>query len=274
MVLSLPHSGTVYAERLSASFRLPLKTIRKLEDPFLGRLFAFGSGIGAWSLATRLPRAFVDLNRSAEDMVREEMAADTGGLRLTPSSRGQAGLGVVPTRVEGKPLYKEPLAGRELQRRLVEGYWPYHNVLATYLDQIRHRFGQVLLIDCHSMPSSAQPFGASRVDIALGDRYGKSADPVLVEALAGALAEQGLKVARNRPYAGGAITRRYGAPADGRHAIQIEIDRRLYMDEQHHVVSRQFRECRQRLRAALAQFGRDLTVFVGDPEPLERRDVG
>jgi N-formylglutamate amidohydrolase len=156
----------------------------------------------------------------------------------TASLRVRAGLGTIARFVAtGAEIYRDKLEFGEVRRRIERFYAPYHRTLAATLDESFARFGRVLLIDCHSMPSIGGPMerdaGRRRVDFVLGDCHGASASPLVMDVIAAQLKQAGFVVARNDPYAGGFTTRHYGRPAEGRHAFQIEINRALYMDEQH-----------------------------------------
>jgi N-formylglutamate amidohydrolase len=231
VVLSSPHSGSIYPPSLLDAARLGLAELRRLEDAFVHRLVAGAPARGAPVVQARFARAFVDPNR--EPLEIDPLLVD-GPLpaAATLSAKAQAGLGTVPSRIGGRPIYRARLAPAEFDRRLEQAYWPYHGALARLVEQALARFGVALLLDCHSMPGVAQPGLRERpVDIALGDRFGRGCAPPVIEAAEALLRDAGLRVARNRPYAGGFITAHYGRPETGVHALQIEIRRALYMDE-------------------------------------------
>jgi N-formylglutamate amidohydrolase len=235
VVLSSPHSGRHYPEDLLEQWRLPVAELRALDDGPIDELLARGCAAGATLLAATYPRAVVDLNRSPceldPDVIADPCAVP--GLRLTLKAR--AGLGVVPTRLLGEPIYRERLSSAELKRRLALVYEPYHAQLASLVHERRQRFSTAFLLDCHSMPTvPSAPRGEGPIDVALGDRFARSCHPELVILAERWLAQAGLKVARNRPYAGGHITERYGSPDDDVHALQIELRRSLFMDEATH----------------------------------------
>ena len=169
-----------------------------------------------------------------------------------PGPRVSAGLGVIPRVVrDGAEIYRDKLEPLEADERLERLYQPYHQMLASLVEQARARFGVAVLIDCHSMPSA---LGAP--DVVLGDRYGASAAPALTAAAEDAFAAAGFGVARNTPYAGGHTTVQYGRAADGVHALQIEINRGLYLDEETIAKKPAFEAVRSRLTAALAKLTR------------------
>ena len=235
VVLSSPHSGQCYPEALVAQARLTPEQLRALEDGPVDELLARGCASGATLIAATYPRALVDLNREACEQDPDSLAdpASLSGLRATVKAR--AGLGVVPTRLLGEPIYEGRLGAAELERRLEEAYRPYHAELAALAADRRRRFGLSLVLDCHSMPTLPPAIRGERpIDVALGDRYGRSCHPALVEAAERLLAGAGLRVARNRPYAGGHITELHGRPGHGSHALQLELRRQLFMDERTH----------------------------------------
>jgi N-formylglutamate amidohydrolase len=235
VVLSSPHSGRHYPDAVLAQTRLTPEELRALDDGPVDELVARGCAAGATLIAATYPRAVVDLNREACELDPEALAdpAAIPGLRLTLKAR--AGLGVVPTRLLGTPIYRERMSSTELRRRLALVYEPYHAQLAALVHERCQRFGAAFVLDCHSMPT-LQPVlrGDPPVDIALGDRFGRSCHPRLIEVAERLLAAAGLRVARNRPYAGGHITEHYGRPRAGSHALQLELRRSLFMDEATH----------------------------------------
>lgn len=233
-LVSVPHSGTHYPRSLLRRTRLDLRTLRRSEDTHVDVLVGDVTRLGATLITAHFPRVFVDLNRD-EDEIDPDMF--DGPLQTPPisaSSRVASGLGVIARLVgEGQEIYDGPLPSGEAQRR-IEMYWrPYHAALASRLLAMRARFGSVVLVDCHSMPSgavrSADP-RTPRPDIILGDRFGTSCSAEVCDCLARLLRREGFVVGRNRPYAGGYITEHYGRPP-AVEALQIEINRALYMDE-------------------------------------------
>jgi N-formylglutamate amidohydrolase len=241
VVLSSPHSGQCYPQAMLAQSRLSPEELRALDDGPVDELLARGCAVGATMIAATYPRAVVDLNRDdrEQDPDSLEDPAAVAGLRTTVKAR--AGLGVVPTRLMGEPIYAARLSSAELERRIAGAYRPYHRQLAALVVDHRRRFGASLVLDCHSMPTLPAPARGERpIDVALGDRFGRSCHPRLIEAAERLLTAAGLRVARNRPYAGGHITERYGEPAQDSHALQIELRRRLFMDERSHAKNQGF----------------------------------
>ncbi len=233
VVFASPHSGRDYAPEFLRRTILDERTIRSSEDAFVDLLFDKAPAFGAPLLAARAPRAFVDLNRSADEL---DPALIEGIRRSAHNPRVSSGLGVIPRVVaNGRAIYRGKLTMREAEARLRDHWRPYHDALDTLMAATRRRFGEAVLIDCHSMPHEAldsvvHPDGL-RPDIVLGDRFGAAAGSDVVERVEAAFAAAGLKVVRNAPFAGAFSAQRYGRPSQGQHVVQIEIDRSLYMNE-------------------------------------------
>jgi len=230
LVFNSPHSGARYPQRFLAGSRLDPLALRRSEDAFVDELFLPCVGLGAPLLRAHFPRAFLDLNREPFELDPQMFEGALPDFANTRSLRVAAGLGVIP-RVVGdtQPIYKGRIPVADGLGRIAALHRPYHERLAALIERARARFGLAILIDCHSMPSTLAE--GSPVDIVLGDRFGTSAAGWIVDALEVALLQRGYRVRRNKPYAGGFITEHYGSPASARHAVQIEINRALYMDE-------------------------------------------
>lgn len=232
-VFASPHSGSDYPAHFLARSALDRHMIRSSEDAFVDRLFDMAPDFGAPFLAARMPRAYIDLNRAADEL---DPGVIDGVMRAPHNPRVSSGLGVIPRVVAGgRAIYSGKLSLDEAQARIRHVWHPYHEALRGLLDQTRAEFGEVLLLDCHSMPHEAidahmRP-GQPRPDVVLGDRFGAAARRDLVDRVEAAFTSAGLRVVRNAPFAGAHITQAYGRPSRGMHAIQIEIDRALYMDE-------------------------------------------
>jgi N-formylglutamate amidohydrolase len=232
LVLSSPHSGRHYPMSFLEASRLELTRLRRSEDCFVEELFADAVGLGAPLLAARFPRAYIDVNREPFELDPELFSDTLPDYANTRSLRVAGGLGTIARVVaDGEEIYRAPMRTGEALQRIARLYRPYHQALATLLETSRRRFGAAVLIDCHSMPSSGCGAG-NRPDIVLGDRFGTSCDPALTRHVGDVLKEMGYDVALNRPYAGGYITEHYGRPSLGTHALQLEVNRALYMDEQ------------------------------------------
>lgn len=248
-VFSSPHSGAQYPAEFLRTTSLDHLMIRSSEDAYVDRLFASAPSLGAPLLAAKLPRAYVDLNRSIDDL---DPALITGVTRKGANARVAAGLGVVPRVVsEGRQIRLGKISMREAQDRLRLGYRPFHGALSGILAEQKDRFGVAFLFDCHSMPSdalSAAPLvRGARPNIILGDRFGASCERWLSDIALSLFVENGFVVARNAPFAGGYITQNYGRPSKGVHALQIEIDRSLYMDEVKITPNKNFEDVAMRL---------------------------
>jgi N-formylglutamate amidohydrolase len=242
-----PHSGRSYPASLLENTRLDAITLRRSEDAFVDELFAGVVELGAPLLAAQFPRAFLDVNRSSTELDAGMFDAPLGIPVDAPSARVTAGLGVIPRIVrDGAEIYRGKLNTREADMRIRQLYQPYHRALAALMEETRARFGVAVLIDCHSMPSAL-----SVPDIVLGDRYGASAAPALTARAEAALTREGFSVARNTPYAGGHTTVLHGRVAAGCHALQIEVNRALYLDEEKIVKKAVFEMVRARLTRAL-----------------------
>ncbi len=242
-----PHSGRCYPPSLLERTRLDATTLRRSEDAFVDELFAGVVALGAPLLAAHFPRAFLDVNRGMAELDAGMFAGTLGVPVDPPGPRVAAGLGVIPRIVrDGAEIYRGKLDGAEARARLTQLYQPYHRALAAVIEEIRGQFGVAVLIDCHSMPSAL-----SVPDIVLGDRYGASAAPQLTARAEAAFVREGFSVARNTPYAGGYTTTLYGRVASGCHALQIEINRALYLDEDRIIKKSSFGSVRARLTRAM-----------------------
>jgi len=232
-----PHSGTDYKPEFLAASRLDLVTLRRSEDAFVDELFGAAPPRGAPFLKALFPRAFVDPNREPWELDAAMFSGPLPAYVNSRSPRVAAGLGTIARVVaNGEEIYAGKLDFDEAARRIERYYRPYHAALQGLIDRTRERFGWCFLIDCHSMPSVGGPMdrdpGMRRVDFVLGDCHGASCGPALVETVETYLVGLGYVVTRNLPYAGGYVTRHYGRPERGVHALQIEVNRALYMDEE------------------------------------------
>lgn len=234
VVFASPHSGRSYPRSLIRNSVLDEKTLRSSEDAFIDQLFATAPHQGAPLLAATLPRAWIDVNRSADEL---DPALVEGVKKSAHNPRVASGLGVVPRVVaNGRAIYRGKIPRKEAEARIEEVWKPWHQALGTLLDDSVALFGEAILVDCHSMPHEAiesigHPRG-TRPEVVLGDRFGAAAAPDVVDRIEAAFTRVGLRVARNAPFAGAYVTQCYGRPARNRHVIQIEIDRALYMNEQ------------------------------------------
>jgi N-formylglutamate amidohydrolase len=235
-VYASPHSGTLYPPEFLAAARLDRLAIRRSEDSFVDELFAAVPRHGAPLVAARYARAYCDVNREPYELDPAMFEDELPSFANTTSLRVAGGHGTIARVVgAGAEIYHRKLTFAEADRRIREIYQPFHATLSRLLTETRARFGAAVLVDCHSMPSTGGPLerdsGRQRPDIVLGDRYGSACAPELVETATRVLQGLGYRVTRNAPYAGGFNTHHYGRPADRIHALQIEINRSLYMDE-------------------------------------------
>ena len=232
-VFNSPHSGRAYPADFLAASRLDERSIRRSEDTYVDELFLSVVPLGAPLMRAHFPRAWLDVNREPYELDPGMFDGELPPYANVRSMRVAGGLGTIARVVsENVEIYAQPLQVAEALDRIEGVYKPYHAALDALLQTTRQRFGFAVLVDCHSMPSSVRTApGRIRADFVLGDRYGASCAPEIAEAAASILTGLGYTVARNKPYAGGYITEHYGRPAEGLHALQVEINRGLYMNE-------------------------------------------
>lgn len=230
LIFSSPHSGRRYPADLLALARTGLLSLRRSEDAFVDELFAGAAAHGATVLSATIARAYVDLNRDAAELDPDMFDERLPPAPATATPRVQAGLGAIPRITgDGQPIYRRKLSLAEAERRIAAVHRPYHAKLQLLASETKEAFGCAVLIDCHSMPSCAR--GAHAPDIVLGDRFGASCHPSVTALAEATLRRLGYRVARNTPFAGGYTTQTYGRPSQRAHALQIEINRALYLDE-------------------------------------------
>lgn len=266
VVFASPHSGSDYPRSFVSRSLLDDHTIRSSEDAFVDQLFDAAPDFGAPLLLAGAPRAFVDLNRSPDEL---DPALIDGVRRHGHNPRVASGLGVIPRVVaNGRSIYHGKLQLAEAHRRIDRFWRPYHGALQSLLTDAHGRFGQALLIDCHSMPHEAMDGVARRntrrPEIVLGDRFGAAASGEIVDRIEAAFAAAGLAVTRNAPFAGAYVAQAYGRPSRRQHAVQIEIDRSLYMDERRIEPNDRFDAFRALLRNVIAE----IAVIGQDQVPL------
>ena len=258
-----PHSGAIYPPSFVKASRLDAHTLRKSEDVLVDELFSSVTALGAPLISANFPRAYLDLNREPYELDPILFAAPLPPFANSQSMRVAGGLGTIARIVadaeEIYPINGRPSLAAALQR-IDLLYKPFHAALTSLIANTRDRFGTAILIDCHSMPSSsmAKPGSANRPDIVLGDRFGASCDARVTRMARDAMAEQGLHTQLNRPYAGGFITEHYGRPYEGVHALQIEINRALYLDEASLSPTLGFQQLKGALGKVVEQMIRDL----------------
>ena len=254
VVFALPHSGRDYGVSFLNQSILDEISIRSSEDAFLDQLIDGIEEYGASKIIANAPRAFIDLNRSTDEL---DPALISGIKNNVRNPRISSGLGVIPRVVShGKEIYRGKLSLEQAQSR-IEYYWkPYHRDLSILLKRAQSIYGQSLLIDMHSMPHEAVATQSSFIkapEIVVGDRFGMSSDPEFTNLIVSILKHHGFRVAKNTPFAGAFITKHHGKIKERTHAIQLEIDRSLYMNEEQISPNSGFGKLKSRLFPALIQ---------------------
>jgi N-formylglutamate amidohydrolase len=273
-VFCSPHSGRIYPSCLQAASRLDARSLRKSEDCYVDQLFETVATLGAPLISARFPRAYLDVNREPYELDPELFGRNLPAYANSLSVRVAGGLGTIARIVaDSEEIYlphrRPSLAAGLLRVDLL--YRPFHAALAELIRETQATFGYAVLIDCHSMPSQAPAAPgpgnrpAVRPDVVLGDRFGASCDSKVTRLAREALTEVGLETHLNRPYAGGFITEHYGRPFKGVHALQIELNRALYLDETTLEQTANFVDLKARLTHVLGQ------LFMQLPHQLERR---
>jgi N-formylglutamate deformylase len=233
LVFNSPHSGSVYPRAFLARAQLDLTALRRSEDTFVDELFAGVVDCGFPLMRAHFPRCYVDVNREPYELDPRMFDGRLPSFANTRSMRVAGGLGTVARVVgDAQEIYDQRIPVDDALRRIEGLYKPYHRALRRLVTRVHRDFGTAILVDCHSMPSAT---GAKderpRADFVLGDRYGTSCVGLVADTIEAALVGFGYTVSRNKPYAGGFITEHYGNPSAGLHAVQLEINRALYMDE-------------------------------------------
>lgn len=273
VVFCSPHSGRQYPDEFLEQSKLDLPTLRSAEDFFVDYLFASVSEFGAPFLSANFPRVYIDPNREPYELDPTMFDDSLPAFANTSSTRVAGGLGVLTKIVgEGQEIYGSKLTFSQAQWRIQNLYLPYHRKLSELIRRTQEKFGFVILIDCHSMPSSAGPYDhgefSVRPDIILGDRFGTSCAPIVSRTLDRLFCGLSYRVTRNNPYAGGYVTDHYGRPGKRVHALQIELNRRLYMNEKNQKPTENMATLMQNIRHFTARLIREvpnmMTMF---PEP-------
>ena len=256
VLFNSPHSGSTYPRAFLAASRLDIGTLRRSEDSFVDELIAGVVAHGFPLMHAHFPRCFVDVNREPYELDPRMFEGRLPSFANTRSMRVAGGLGTVARVVgDAQEIYDQRIPVDDALRRIESLYKPYHRSLRRLFSKLHRDFGAAVLIDCHSMPSTAgHKDERPRPEFVLGDRYGTSCVGAVSETVEQVLRGLGYSVSRNKPYAGGFITEHYGNPAAGLHAIQLEINRALYMDERRYERSRNF----ARLAADLETLARRL----------------
>lgn len=229
VIFSVPHAGRRYSDSLLSAARISKAALQSLEDRLVDRLIWRATAAGVTALVADAPRAAIDLNRHEREMDPLAVAPPLPDLPFLQSARTKSGLGLVPSRhPTAGPIWRYRLSGADIEQRIAEIHRPFHAELAALLDEARRIFGKAILLDCHSMPRRQ---GHSPPEIVIGDRHGAAAHPLFRDIALATVSEAGFRASLNQPYAGGHITATHGRPSEGVHALQLEIDRSLYLDE-------------------------------------------
>lgn len=262
LVLTSPHSGALYPHSMKEIIQVPIEDLARTEDAFIDELFSAASIAGCPMVKAVYARGYVDLNRDSRELDPAMIDGKPPRACSLPTPRVEAGLGCLPRiGASGKDIYLRKLSPDEVENRLRCVYDTYHAEIRRELTILREMWGEVFLLDCHSMPSH-QPGRRALPDIVLGDRFGSSCSSRMIGLVERTLRNMGYSVARNAPYAGGYTTRLYGRPKSRIHALQIEINRKLYMHERSVVKSGNFEVIQRdmsKLVHVLADFARSET---------------
>lgn len=236
LLLNSPHSGTALPESFLSQTRLEPRDLLRSADLFMDQIIAPATLRGVAVMHACFPRAFLDVNREPYELDARMFDKKPPAFANTRSLRVVSGYGTVPRLVaEGFDIYARRIPLAEAMRRIDSYYLPYHSALRRRLNDLYRAFGTAVLIDCHSMPAQSLGAAGKVGDVILGDRHGTSCAPELIDFAEALLRDCGLTVSRNQPYSGGFITEHYGNPRAGTHALQIEFNRALYMDEETYV---------------------------------------
>jgi N-formylglutamate amidohydrolase len=262
IIFNSPHSGSFYPPEFLDASRIDLPALRRSEDSFMDELIGGLSGLGFPTVRVNFPRAYVDVNREPYELDPRMFSGRLPSFANTRSMRVAGGLGTIPRVVgDGQEIYRERIGVDDALTRIETLYKPYHRALRRLINKAHQAFGTVVVVDCHSMPSTGVSRDEPRrPDVVIGDRYGTSCAAQLPDMVEQTMSRLGYSIGRNKPYAGGFITEHYGNPASGLHAIQLELNRAVYMDE--------------RRRERSAGFARVATDFIALADALATVPLG
>ena len=265
VLFNSPHSGSTYPREFLAASRLDIAILRRSEDSFVDELTAGVVKHGFPLMRANFPRCFVDVNREPYELDPRMFEGRLPSFANTRSMRVAGGLGTVARVVgDAQEIYDQRIPVDDALRRIESLYKPYHRALRRLFTRLHRDFGAAMLIDCHSMPSTAgHKDERPRPEFVLGDRYGTSCTGIVSETIEKTLRAFGYTVSRNKPYAGGFITEHYGNPAAGLHAIQLEINRALYMDERSYRRKPEFDRLQAEMTALMAHLGQIMQERLG-----------
>jgi N-formylglutamate amidohydrolase len=258
LVFASPHSGRLYPDDMMAAAALDAHAIRRSEDAFVDELIECASRHGAAVISANLARAYIDVNREAFELDQAMFADELPDFARARTARVAAGLGAIARVVsEGQEIYARKLTFEEARGRIENVHAPYHAALARLLGEAHAAHGYAILVDWHSMPAAAARVGGrGGCDMVLGDRFGAACAPLVTQTVERELEAFGYQVARNAPYAGGYTTEHYGRPGRRTHALQIEINRGLYLNEMSLQPTAGFAKLKANLEAVIATLGR------------------
>lgn len=259
LIFDSPHSGIFYPDEFH--YICPLSDLRQSEDLFVAEFFRPVTRLGAYFLEAHFARAFLDVNRSDLD-IDPLLLAEPWPWPTEVSQKSMVGMGLIRRlNKPGEPIYASPLTLEEVLGRLKQYYQPYHGYLSETVTHLQRKFGAVWLINCHSMPSLGHILGRTHrnePDFVIGDRDGTTASSEFVELVAAFLRRKKYKVRLNDPYKGVEIVRRYGRPSKGQYAIQLEINKKLYMDEKNLTKKEGFSQ----LKADMAELAEEVALWT------------
>ena len=233
IVISVPHAGRDYGDALLSAARVDLPVLRRLEDRWADLMAHPLIDAGYAVIVARAPRALIDLNRHEREIDPAMVSGLPRDVPLQSSAKLRGGLGLIPRRLPGAyELWQRPIGWTEVVRRIETVHRPYHAALAALMREAREAHGHAVLVDLHSMPPLPPPAaGQSAPAVVLGDRFGRAATARLMTLAADVLAGHGITTGQNHPYAGDHMVERHGRPAHDLYAMQVEVDRSLYLDE-------------------------------------------
>jgi N-formylglutamate amidohydrolase len=233
VICASPHSGRIYPAAMMAASMLSEVAIRRSEDAHVDELVADAPTFGHTLIAAAYARAYLDVNREPWELDPAMFADELPAFARARTARVAAGLGAIARVVcEGQEIYARKLTFAEAEARMRLVHEPYHRALSQLIADAKSRHGVAILIDWHSMPAAAGTRGAEVFDVVLGDRFGSSCGAAVTRLVERRLNELGYRTSRNAPYAGGYTTEYYGRPGRGVHALQVELSRALYVDEE------------------------------------------
>lgn len=234
VLLSVPHAGRDYPDSVFDALRLPRAALLRLEDRYADLLARKSVSLGYPVIIAHRARAWVDLNRDENDLDVEMVRGADRERYPTPGAKQRGGLGLIPRRLSGDgDLWKQLFELDDVENRLAAFHRPYHAAISRILDQMRQKFGVAILLDLHSMPPLRQHMAVPTPQFVIGDRFGKSAASQYAELLMERIRCRGFPVALNYPYSGEYILARHASLRANIHAVQLEVDRSLYLDSEY-----------------------------------------